>query len=153
MPSDTQPNQFSDHPDYASFELPEDTPKDEWAWQHRRAYIYRQLIDRGHHQLLNKTDLATEFGVTRKTIYDDLDKIAEYIDQEMATNHRSETVAVFQKAVKELLDEGEYAQAAKVQSQFSQWLAGQGEIDTEPQTVRVEHSVDDEQLDFLNEVF
>lgn len=120
-------------PDYAALDLPEDKPKPEWHYSRRKAYIYRELMDRGHHRLLNKTELAAEFDVTRQTIYRDLDAIAEYVEATMAKNHASETVQVFQRCVQELLDEGEYKKAADVQSQFGEWLERRGAIDTEPE--------------------
>lgn len=151
---DSTPKEFRNIPDYAALDLPEDKPKSEWSWQHRRAYVYQRIMDEGHHSLLNKTDLSAKFEVTRKTIYSDIDKIAEYITDEFnPTRHKSQTVAVFEKAVRELLDEGRYKDAAKVRAQFDEWRENRGDLDKEATELDVNHSVDEDDLEFLDDVF
>lgn len=143
---------LSEEPDYAALDLPDVEPDGDWAWQHRRSYIYRELMDVGHHGLLNKAELARKFDVSRVTIYKDLDHIAAYIEQNLGDHHTSESVAVFEKAVQELLDEGRFKEAAQVQTMMSEWLENRGELDREPDTI-VEHQLGDEEFDFLEEVF
>jgi hypothetical protein len=126
-------NNESEQPDYEQLELPDHEQYGEWHWSHRRAYIFDELRRVGHHRLLNKTELASQFGVTRTQIYHDLDAIAEYIDENMDDRHEAEAVQVFQAAVKELLNEGEWKKAADVQAQFSEWLERRGQLDKEPE--------------------
>lgn len=139
-------------PDFAALDLPNDKPKEEWDWQHRRAYVYRRLIEEGHHSLINKRQLSKTFGVTRKTIYNDLDAIAEWMADQVDTEwEKSQSMLVYEKAISELIDQGDYKEAAKVRQMFDEWLEDRGELDKEPD--RKEVSVDSEDLDFLDEVF
>lgn len=147
-------------PDYAAIDLPDPTerPHEDWTYAERRAYIYREWLDRGSHQLLNKSQLARQFDVMRKVIYNDLDKIANFVEENMARHHGAQSTAVFQRAVSELLDEGEYKQAAQVQDMMSDWLERRGAIDKEAEKHKVARAdagdeLDDEDLEFLEEVF
>ena len=150
----TEAKEFRDVPDYAALTLPDDKPKPEWGWQHRRAFIHRRLMDVGHHTLLNKTELARKFDVTRKVIYDDLDRLAEYITEDFdPERHKSETIAVFDKCVAELLDEGRYKDAAKVRAQFDEWRERRGDMDRENNDLDINIDADGEALEFLDEVF
>jgi len=124
-------------PDYEQLELPEHDQHDEWHWAHRRAWLFDELMEAGHHRLLNKSEIAEQFGVTRTQIYHDLEAIAEHVEDNMTRRHESETVQVFQASVRELLDDGEFKKAADVQSQFSEWLERRGKLDKEPE----EHEV------------
>ena len=150
-----------EEPDYAALDLPDpdEVPHDEWHWTKRRAYLYREWLDHGTHQLLNKTQLAKQFDVTRNTIYNDLDKIAEFVEQNMARHHGAETTAVFQRVVSELIDDEEWEKAAKVQNTMSDWLERRGAIDKEPDKqqiaaeVRDSADLDEEDADWVNEVF
>lgn len=146
-------------PDYAAIDTPDprEKPHEEWTYAERRAYIYREWIDRGSHQLLNKSQLARNFDVNRRTIYNDLDRIADFVDENMSRHHGTQTTAVFQRAVAELLDEGEYKDAAQVQDMMSDWLERRGAIDKEPDEHRVAKAnateLDDDDLEWLDEVF
>lgn len=141
------------HPDYAALELPDDEPFTEWSWQHRRAYVFNEWVGAGTHGLLNKSALADQFDVSRHTIYSDLDAVAEFVDQHLGDRHGAETVNVYKKAVRELLSEGDYKDAARVQSMMGDWLERRGAVDKEPEKVEVDHGVGEEDLEFLDEVF
>lgn len=141
-----------DHPDYASLDLPDHKPKEDWEWQHRRSYVYRRLLEAGHHTLLNKRALSEKFDCTRKTIYNDLDKISEYMVNQIDTQwEKSQSMLVYERAIAELMDRGDFKEAAKVRKMFDEWLENRGEMDKEPE--RVEHSVNEDDLEFLDEVF
>lgn len=149
----------TEHPDYAALDLPDDKPYPEWGWQKRRAYIYGEWMDAGTHRLLNKSALAEQFDVSRNTIYKDLDSVAEFVDQNLGEHHGAETVGVLKRAVQELMDEGEYARAAKVQTQMGDWLERRGAIEKEPDRMEAKvasadaSEVDEDDLEFLDEVF
>jgi len=145
------------HPEYAARDLPEDEPYEEWGWRDRRAYVMREWMDAGTHRLLNKTNLAKQFGVSRNTIYDDLDAVAEHVESNLGDKHGTETVNVYKRAVQELLDEEEYKKAAQVQDMMGDWLERRGAVEKEPEKHAVARQdasdVDEEDLDFLDEVF
>lgn len=123
---------MTESPDYERVEI-RDVPTSEYTQTERRAYIYRRLIAAGHHTRLNKTELAETLDVSRPTIYGDLDAIAEQIEERLGVHHKSETVAVFQKCIKELIDEGEWEKAAKTQNMMSEWLEKRGKLSKEPE--------------------
>jgi len=145
------------HPDYAGRDLPDSEPYEEWGWRDRRAYIYREWMDAGTHRLVNKSALAEQFGVSRNTIYKDLDRIAGFVDDNLGEHHGAETVGVYKRAVEELLSEGEYKQAAQVQDMMGDWLERRGKVDKEPERHAIATAdaadVDEEDMDFLDEVF
>lgn len=137
-------------PDYGAIDTPDpaEKPHADWTYAERRAYIYSEWLDRGTHQLLNKSQLARQFDVRRNTIYNDLDAIAEFVEENMARHHGAETTATFKRAVAELLDEGEYKDAAQVQNMMSDWLERRGAIDKEPERKEVAAAqVDEGDLD------
>ncbi len=147
-----------DEPDYAAIDLPDpdEEPHSEWHWSKRRAYIYREWLDHGTHQLLNKSQLARQFDVKRDTIYKDLDRIASFVEENMARHHGAESTQVFQRVVAELLDAEEWEKAAKVQNTMSDWLERRGAIDKEPDRVekRVQAmDIDEADMDFVDDVF
>jgi len=145
------------HPDYAGRDLPDSEPYEEWGWRDRRAYIYREWMDAGTHRLVNKSALAEQFGVSRNTIYKDLDRIAGFVDDNLGEHHGAETVGVYKRAVQELLSEGKYKQAAQVQDMMGDWLERRGKVDKEPERHAIATAdaadVDEEDMDFLDEVF
>lgn len=147
------------HPDYGARDLPDtdDEPYEEWHAYDRRTYVLDRWTDVGTHRLLNKSRLAEQFGVSRDTIYNDIDAVAEHVDRSLGKQHGAETVNILKRAVAELLDEGEYKKAAKLQLDFGQWLADRGAIDKEPERHEVATAdasdVDEDAYEFLDEVF
>jgi len=143
-------------PDYEALDTPDpqEEPYPEWSWAERRAYIFREWMDAGAHQLMDKSALARRFDVSRDTIYNDLDRIAGFVEESMGDRHGAETVATFQKAVKELLDEGKYKKAAEVQNMTSDWLERRGAIDRDEQShPKVEADLDEETVEMLEGLF
>lgn len=142
-------------PDYGAIEMPDpdEVPHEEWTYAQRRAYIYAEWLDRGTHQLINKSQVARMFDVTRDTIYNDMDHVAQFVDENMGRHHGAESTATFKAAVRELLNEGEYKDAAQVQNMLSDWLERRGAIDKEPDRAEVDVGMGDEDLEWLNEVF
>lgn len=142
-----------EQPDYLAMDLPDDVPKKEWDYPERRACICREWFDAGSEGLLNKSRLARDFDVSRDTIYADLDAIAGFVEENLGDKHGAQTVAVFKRAVDELLDEGEFQKAARVQNMMSDWLERRGAIDKEADAVEVDHGVDDATEEMLDELF
>lgn len=142
-----------EQPDYLAMDLPEDEPMEDWGYEHRRAYICREWFDAGSEGLLNKSRLSRQFGVSRDTVYADLDAIAGFVEENLGDKHGAQTVTVFRRAVNELLDEGEFQKAARVQNMMSDWLERRGAIDKEADEVDLNHGVDEGTMDFLDDVF
>jgi len=150
------------HPDYGAVELPDpgEEPHEEWSYIERRAYLYREWLDLGTEQLINKSQIADQFGVSRDTIYKDLNRIEGFVRENLGSRHGAETAAVFKKAVKELIMRERYEKAARLQSEFSGFLEDRGAIDKEPDRLEAKtvsadaaDDLDEEDLEFLEEAF
>jgi len=147
---------------FAAVDLPcddgqESKPKPEWTYHERRAYIFRRWMDEGSHKLLNKSELARDFDVTRVIIYRDLDRVADSVEERLAESHGAQTKAVFEKAVAALLNQGDYKKAAKVQDMMGDWLERRGEIHKEPERIEARQvggeDLTEEQIEALNDAF
>lgn len=115
--------------DYREIEIPDDPL--EMNTQQRRAYIYERVKDLGHPQLIDKEQYANKFDVSRRQIYYDLDAIAEFVEEHIGEDHVMKGASVFDKAVRELVAEGQWEEAAKVLKDEAEWLEKRGAIDKE----------------------
>lgn len=99
----------------------------------RRAYIYREIEDKGHPSLIDTAKLADELAVSRRQIYGDLEAIRDFIADNLGDRHIAENVSIFQKAKREAIRNGEYDKAVKIVKEEAEWLEDRGAIETEPE--------------------
>ena len=125
--------------DYGSITVPSDKPPTEYTYAERRAEILELIKQAGHPGLLNKTELARRYDCTDPNIHNDIDVLAGYVVEAIdETEFDATATLVFDKAVREFVDRGEYAKAVDTIDKQSKWLARRGHVQDEPDRIEVE---------------
>jgi hypothetical protein len=117
--------------DYATLPVPDDTPPQDYTWPERRSEIYNLIEEAGHPRNLERTQeqLGKRYDVEQQQISDDIQAIRDYEAGHVGDDVRANTSFVCEKAVRELMEDGEYEVAAKLQMQYFEWLQEAGEED------------------------
>ncbi|MEF8875073.1 MAG: hypothetical protein V5A88_10485, partial [Candidatus Thermoplasmatota archaeon] len=118
--------------DYSKVSIPEDKDKREYDTDERRAYVFEKVIDAGHPQFINQSDLAEVFEVSATTIYNDLDAIADSIwensgDVDLLFD------TIYESVIKELREEEDYSELRKWLKDFSNYLMERGAVSRAPE--------------------
>lgn len=141
---DNQGNWDGPH-DYASVAIPDEreTPKWKWQTEERRAYLLKKLREHGHPHRIPKSyrEIGEEFDVTHPTIVQDFKILREYIEATSGEDARAHTKLVSQKAVQELMEDGNWYKALKAQLEFNEWLFEVGDLDREPDKKQVQQQI------------
>ena len=127
----------SNQPDYAAVSIPSKPPT-EYDHVERRAELLQQVRDLGHPSMIHQGEAAERYGVSQQQISKDLDRIAEYVDENLGARHELTIDAVFQRSIQGLLEEGEYRKAARTATDYDEWV-----------TERTDLEEIQEQLEFL----
>lgn len=136
--------------DYRAIEIPEDKPPSEYHWTERRAEILELIEQAGHPDSISPTRLASRYDVSKSQISQDKNRLQEYIAGRLNEERVDAiTATVFQKAIKELMDNGEHRKAAKTASDWQDWLADRGHITREPERLEANVTLEDAFLDNL----
>jgi len=125
---------MSSNPDYATLPVPDGKPPGEYTWPERRSEIYNLIEEAGHPRNLERTQeqLGNRYGVSQRQISDDIQAIRDHEAETVGDDVRANTSFVCETAVRELMANGEYEAAAKLQMQYFEWLQEAGEEDKEP---------------------
>lgn len=136
--------------DYRAVEIPEDKPPSEYHWTERRAEILQLIDQAGHPGSISPTRLARRYDVTKGQISQDKARLQEYIADRLDEGRVDAiTATVFEKAIKELVDNDEYRKAAKTVAEWNDWLADRGHVSKEPDRLEANVSLEDAFLDNL----
>ncbi len=117
-------------PDYGTIEIPA-KPPEEYTYHERRADLLQQVRDLGHPAMINQARAADRYGVSQQQISKDLDRIAESVHEHVVDrDRRAFTVnSVVQRAIRGLLEEEEYRQAARTAMEWDEWLTEFHDLD------------------------
>lgn len=108
--------------DYSRIDLP-DKPRTDWHYTHRRAELLQLVREAGHPGELNQTELAEKFGVSQQQISKDLDRLGEHIRENTSIERRTLLVdSTINRAIRGLLNEGKYREAAKTALEYDEWV-------------------------------
>lgn len=110
--------------DYANIEITSEAPT-EYHYTERRAELLSIVRSRGHPRAVSQSHLADRYGVSQQQISKDLDRLADYIEENLGSRRLLETHAVLARAVSDLLEEDDWraTQAAgKLQLSYDEWL-------------------------------
>lgn len=134
----------------AEVTIPCDISPEEAYRPERCAYFYRLVQERGVPDLIDKGEMAELFDISRERVAQDFrNVVTPQITQEISADHRMVSQTVYRKALRELLENGEYAEATKVVDRWNEWLSERGEAETAPE--KIELSTEDEEM--LDELF
>jgi DeoR/GlpR family transcriptional regulator of sugar metabolism len=111
-----------DGPDYRSVNLPS-KPPEEYNYRERRARLLQLIIEHGHPDAINQTEMADRFGVTQQQISKDIQRLGEYVHGKVLDRNQRALVvqSVTNRAIRGLLDNGDYRKAAKTAMEYDEW--------------------------------
>ena len=120
----------SSEPDYSAVDLPA-KDRTAYSWVERRVELLQLVEEAGHPSALNQTELAERYGVSQQQISKDFDRLASYVHDTIVDRDRRALAvnAVVTRAIRGLLDEGEYRKAAKTAMERDEWLTEFHDID------------------------
>lgn len=127
-------------PDFAAIDIPSKPPT-EFTTAERRAELLQQVRDLGHPSMIHQGEAAERYGVSQQQISKDLNRIAEYVGDNLGARHELGIDSVFRRSIRGLLEEGEYRKAARTAKDYDDWVTGR----TDLEEIR-------EQLEFLKDV-
>ena len=132
---------MSNQPDYRAVNVPTDKPPSEYTYVERRAETLQLIEQAGHPRAINQSRLAERYGVSQGQISQDVDRLRSYIvDTIDSDTVDGITETVYQKAIKELMDNGDYKDAVKAVESWNSWLMDRGKVEKEPDKHEVEGS-------------
>lgn len=138
------------NPDYREVAIPEGKSPTEYTYAERRAELLRLMQQKGHPKAIDQSQasLAKRYDVSQQQISKDFDRIKESLRESVGEDAEVGAEMVFQTAVVELLDQGRYMKAARVQKMWYDWMFDAGIREREPE--RIEHgSIEDQFLENL----
>ena len=118
----------SNQPDYAAVSIPSKPPT-EYDHVERRTELLQQVRDLGHPSMIHQGEAAERYGVTQQQISKDLDRIAEYVEENLGARHELTIDAVFQRSMEGLLEEGEYRKAARTAKDYDEWVTSRTDLE------------------------
>jgi len=125
--------------DYRSIEVPETKAATEYTYAERRAEILKLIEEAGHPRAINQTRLADRYGCAQSNISNDIDVLREYITTNIdETTVDAITETVFQKSIRELVEQGDYKDAVKAVESWNDWLMDRGKVEQEPDKHEIE---------------
>jgi len=124
--------------DYRAVNVPEQKPPGEYSYVERRAEQLQLIEEAGHPRAISQTRLADRYDVSQGQISQDIDRLRTYITEHIdETKVDAITETVYQKAISELVDQGEYMEAVKATEKWNNWLMDRGKVEEEPDKVDV----------------
>jgi hypothetical protein len=129
--------------DYFAVDIPEEKPPEEYHYTQRRAALLEEVLELGTPTAVSRTEAGERYGVTHGQITQDLDAIAECVEQQVGSRATLRTRAMLDRVTRDLLEADDW-QARKaawdVVSDWNDWLGDVGEQERAPN--RHEHDVD-----------
>lgn len=114
--------------DYRAINLDPSKPYEEYSWQERRAHLLERISELGTPSAVSRTRQAEQFDVTPGQISQDIDALGEYVSEELGEGVDLQTKAVFDAAIRGLLEAGAdgewraYDAAIERQLEWQEWL-------------------------------
>lgn len=131
--------------DYASVNVDEDKPPEEYHYTERRAEIFRFVEQSGSPARINQSQLAERYGVTQGQISQDMDALGEFVDEALGQRAKLTTRSMFKRVVDELLDADDWRAtkaAWEVVAEWNEWLADIGAQHREPDKSELDVEMD-----------
>ena len=119
----------ADRIDYRTIPVSDDKPPEDYTFAERRAEILRRIEDAGSPDRLNGVELSNRYGCTPENIYNDFDVLGDYVSATVGDRVDLKINAVFNKAIRGLLQQNEYRKAAKTAKDFGEWVETRHEIE------------------------
>ena len=119
--------------DYYHIDVPQGKDPEDYEWWERRAEILDLILNRGTPHGINQARLAERYDVSPSQISQDMDRLREHVDQHLGREAKMTTRALYQKAIEDAQDRGEWREAFEIAMEWNHWLQDIGEQETEPE--------------------
>ena len=129
---------MSDDIDYGAIDVPDGKHPTEYTYVERRAEILSLIERAGHPRAITQTELADRYGTSQSNISKDFDRLRNYIRDRVGEDAQMVSHLVYNRAVQDLIEQGNPYKAAKVVKMRDDWLFDIGAAEREP--FGVEHS-------------
>lgn len=123
---------------YKDIVIPEEKDPEDYSYHERRAELLQFALEAGHPDMLSRTEFAKHYGVVVSTITKDFNALRDEIRDELGSDAEFITEAVYQKALKELMKDEEWAQAVDTVEKWNNWLFEIGVQERAPQRVEAD---------------
>ena len=122
------------HANYRQINPPDDKSKEDYTPAERRAELFDMIERAGHYRNLQRSyrQLGNRYGVSKQQIRKDIVRVLEWKKENLAPHAEAELETLKTKAVQELLDRGEVAEAYKIMERHYSALQSMGVKDEEP---------------------
>jgi len=116
--------------DYESVELPSE-PREEYSYVERRAELLQLIREAGHPSELHQGQLAERYGVSQQQISKDIDRLGEYIHEQLSDRDRRALIVntAVTRAIRGLLKEEEWRKAARTAIEYDEWATQFHDLD------------------------
>jgi len=130
------------HANYRQINPPDDKPREDYTPAERRAELFNMIEKAGHYRNLQRSyrQLGNRYGISKQQIRKDIVSVLEWKADNLSPHAKVELETLKTKAVEDLLDRGEVAEAYKIMSDHYENLQGMGEEEKEPDKHEVETS-------------
>jgi len=123
----------SNNPDYYHVDVPSGKNPEDYTYVERRSEILGLILDRGSPMGVKQVRLAERYDVSESQISQDMDRLRSHVDNHLGRSAKMTTRALYQKAIENLRQDGEYREAFEVAMEWNRWLQDIGEQETEPE--------------------
>ena len=110
-------------------EIPTKKPREDYTAEERRAEMFQIITDLGHPSMVNQTELAEKYDVSQPMIHKDIDEIAESVADRVGEHHALEVESVYRRALKGLLNDGEWRKAGRTVKDYAEWMDTRTELE------------------------
>jgi hypothetical protein len=128
---------MSDEIDYGAVEVPSDKHPTEYTYVERRAEILSLIQRAGHPRAVTQTELAKRYDTSQSNISKDFDRLRDYIRDRVGDDAQMVSSLVYNRAIQDLLEQGDPYKAAKVVKMRDEWLFDIGELERQPDRVEL----------------
>jgi len=108
--NDSRDSSTYEPPNYRALSAPDHKEPEEYTWPERRAEIYDAIDEVGHYRNLEKTqyEIAERYDVGQSTIRDDIQKVNDWMAENVGQTATAELTQLKNKAVQALIDQDRY---------------------------------------------
>lgn len=125
---------MSDPIDYGAIDIPAEKDPTEYTYVERRSEILSLVKEAGHPRAIKQTELAKRYDTSQSNISKDFDRLRDHIQKQAGDDAQFISQLVYQRAIRDLLDEDPY-KAARVVSMWNDWLFDSGTVERSPDRV------------------
>lgn len=127
-------------PNYRQLSPPTEKQPEEYTWAERRGEIHDMIERAGHYRNIeySQRELADRYGVVHRTVQKDIDAVNEWIAQHLGAGAKAELDTLKTRAVLDLIEEGDTAEAYELMRRHYKTLMAAGVKEKAPEKSQVD---------------